>query len=341
MGCGARGSSSGSLPDSLLLTGTASSRVALNAAPTAVAPAQAAPAGRTARPRWAGPTTSLVPPLQTLFRHHARPTTQSWPASAVSSRQQVGHCLACLLRLMCALGSLSQELKDSHWPSLGPSCKGSLPCRASLLKQLGLCPQAGAGGGGEDPGYERPRGTAFVNAGGSSPRREARPKRAAAEAAVSAPGTKPQVSNSEWTIARKLFYVQGKQVTTASDALGGWRSSLWPVGGGRPWQGGLLCAPRCVHRCGSLGCEACCFRFGAQWHNGQASLRLPAEPLRQHAPASQLMSGVVDMQQLRPPVWPQSQGLLKNCCCCRGLSCPCGAISTQPEHARALLSPWR
>lgn len=140
--------------------------------------------------------------------------------------------LPCMLApLMCALGSLSQELKHSHWPNLGPSCKGSLPCRASLLKQLELCPQAGAGGGGEDPGYERPRGTAFVNAGGSSPRREARPKRAAAQAAVPAPGTKPQVSNSEWTIARKLFYVQGKQVTTASDALGGWRSSLWPVGG--------------------------------------------------------------------------------------------------------------
>ena len=119
------------------------------------------------------------------------------------------------------------ELKEARRPSLGVLLQG---VTAMQCKLAGCCLQAGAGGGGEDPGYDRPRGTAFGTARGGNPRREARPRRAAAEGAAPDPTTKPKVSNSEWTIARKLFYVQGKQVTSGSDALRAWRSCLLPTG---------------------------------------------------------------------------------------------------------------
>ena len=187
--------------------------------------------------------------------------TPSWPACAVSSGHHAGHCPTCLLRLMSALGSISQELRFLTGQVGGSSCKGRWPCRARSLEQLGLCLQAGAGGGGEDPGYERPRGTAFGAAGARSPRREARPRRAAAEAAAPDPRTKPKVSNSEWTIARKLFYVQGKQVTSGSDASGASRSSWLPH-----WKAGhrrVFCSvfQGTCNNVAALHCEACCLMF--------------------------------------------------------------------------------
>ena len=172
---------------------------------------------------------------------------------------------------MSAVGS--QELKEAHWPSLGVplqqvtaiqgqdywsrldyACRLVLYSTSMLAESRThmrprLC-------------FERPRGTAFGSTtGGSSPRQETRPRRVVAEAAAPDPRTNPKVSNSEWTIPRKLFYVQGKQVTSGSHTLGAWRSYFLPhVKAGHGSLVCYVCQGACID-VAALGCEACCWQW--------------------------------------------------------------------------------